>query len=278
MGALANMRAPELSISAQSNGEDIERRLELARWLSDWHLVAFLGTTGLFSPVSLGVHGARLEGSFAYDMSQEDMKIMVRTATAADIDDPTILDDLLRTESWQTLMTFTRESARECIPSLHTSFALTEHRQLAPQPPHLPSPEAPRTTFRPRSSTRSPQKKRLLEAARRPPRTSGAVGGTSGSARIVRSRTRMRDRTARSAGCLWVRRSGLGHADGSRRMQRRPCKESPWFAHRRACCEGCGKTSSSNARGRTPKRFTRDSVNGQKINLFSLRYLGVSRH
>lgn len=29
----------------------MEARVKLAKWLGDWHLVSFLGTVGLFSPV-----------------------------------------------------------------------------------------------------------------------------------------------------------------------------------------------------------------------------------
>lgn len=47
MAALSKMDAPSLH-----SGESY-KKLELARWLSDWHLVAFLGTTHLFSPVIL---------------------------------------------------------------------------------------------------------------------------------------------------------------------------------------------------------------------------------
>ncbi|KAI9511784.1 polyubiquitin-tagged protein recognition complex Npl4 component [Russula earlei] len=72
--------------------DDRHSRLELANWLRDWHLVAFLGTCGLFS--------------------EHDAKVLIRVATAPNIEeDPTVLDSLLETESWQTLTTFTRESA-----------------------------------------------------------------------------------------------------------------------------------------------------------------------
>ena len=36
----------------RKTAEDITARLQLAYWLSDWHLVAFLGTVDLFSSVS----------------------------------------------------------------------------------------------------------------------------------------------------------------------------------------------------------------------------------
>ena len=41
------------------------------------------------------------------------MKIFIRVASNPDKDDPTILDPILATESWHTLVTFARESARE---------------------------------------------------------------------------------------------------------------------------------------------------------------------
>lgn len=45
------MGATDISESRHSSGDDTHKRMELAKWLSDWHLVAFLGTTGLFSEV-----------------------------------------------------------------------------------------------------------------------------------------------------------------------------------------------------------------------------------
>jgi len=43
---------------------------------------------------------------------QADSKVLIRVATAPNMEDPTVLDPLLKTESWQTLATFARESAR----------------------------------------------------------------------------------------------------------------------------------------------------------------------
>ncbi|KAH9952394.1 hypothetical protein BGW80DRAFT_1470082 [Lactifluus volemus] len=67
-----------------------QHRVELAKWLSDWHLIAFLGTCGL--------------------LSEDDTKVLVRIATAQNLDDPAILDPLLTTDSWQTVATCARES------------------------------------------------------------------------------------------------------------------------------------------------------------------------
>ena len=44
------------------------------------------------------------------------MVVFIRVATAQNLDDPTVLDSLLETESWQTLVTFARESARTSCP------------------------------------------------------------------------------------------------------------------------------------------------------------------
>jgi nuclear protein localization protein 4 homolog len=54
MRLLNELGAPDVPTSRQrGGGSDAERRrLELAKWLSDWHLVAFLGTCGLLSEVS----------------------------------------------------------------------------------------------------------------------------------------------------------------------------------------------------------------------------------
>ncbi|KAI0257339.1 polyubiquitin-tagged protein recognition complex Npl4 component [Lactifluus subvellereus] len=89
MRSLNELGAPDVQVSKR--GGDAHRRLELAKWLSDWHLVAFLGTCGL--------------------LSEDDTKVLVRVASAPNLDDPAVLDPLLVTESWQTVTTFSRESA-----------------------------------------------------------------------------------------------------------------------------------------------------------------------
>ncbi|TBU39546.1 polyubiquitin-tagged protein recognition complex Npl4 component [Dichomitus squalens] len=78
-------------VHESSQGGDRQKRKTLARFLSDWHLVAFLGTTGL--------------------VSANDMQVIIRTATAPNLEDDKVLDDLVRTEGWLTLMTFAREAA-----------------------------------------------------------------------------------------------------------------------------------------------------------------------
>jgi nuclear protein localization family protein 4 len=48
MATLRRLEAPSLF-----PGKDTYKKVELAKWLSDWHLVAFLQTTQLLSPVRL---------------------------------------------------------------------------------------------------------------------------------------------------------------------------------------------------------------------------------
>ncbi|KAM5532765.1 hypothetical protein V8D89_013562 [Ganoderma adspersum] len=86
---LAEINAYDVHESSQ--GGDRQKRQALARFLSDWHLVAFIGTSGLVNP--------------------NDMRVLIRTATASNLEDDNVLDDLVRTDGWLTLMTFAREAA-----------------------------------------------------------------------------------------------------------------------------------------------------------------------
>jgi nuclear protein localization protein 4 homolog len=53
MRSLNELGAPDVQPSQQgASAGDAHRRIELAKWLSDWHLVAFLGTCGLLSEVT----------------------------------------------------------------------------------------------------------------------------------------------------------------------------------------------------------------------------------
>lgn len=54
---------------------------------------------------------------------QADSKVLVRVATSPNMDDPAVLDPLLKTESWQTLTTFARESARTSSMSPYVYIA-----------------------------------------------------------------------------------------------------------------------------------------------------------
>jgi hypothetical protein len=54
MRSLNELGAPDVQPGRQDagDGSDAHRRLELAKWLSDWHLLSFLGTCGLLSEVT----------------------------------------------------------------------------------------------------------------------------------------------------------------------------------------------------------------------------------
>jgi nuclear protein localization protein 4 homolog len=51
LSALNALGAPDIQDSQAAPPGTAHKRLELAKWLSDWHLLAFLGTTQLVSPV-----------------------------------------------------------------------------------------------------------------------------------------------------------------------------------------------------------------------------------
>ncbi|KXN83623.1 Nuclear protein localization protein 4, partial [Leucoagaricus sp. SymC.cos] len=92
MSQLSRLEALDIHDSRTSKPGEAHKRIELAKWLSDWHLIAFLGTTQL--------------------ISDEDLKLIMRTVTNPSLlEDISLLDPLLNSDSWQTLMTFTRESA-----------------------------------------------------------------------------------------------------------------------------------------------------------------------
>ncbi|KAF9243896.1 NPL4 family-domain-containing protein [Melanogaster broomeanus] len=93
LSALNRLGAPSLQ-----DTRDQSKRTELAKWLSDWHLIAFLETTQLLSP--------------------DDIKVFMRTATSPRLlEDPSLLDGLMKTDGWQTLMTFAHETAPVRPPS-----------------------------------------------------------------------------------------------------------------------------------------------------------------
>ncbi|KIJ45252.1 hypothetical protein M422DRAFT_30109 [Sphaerobolus stellatus SS14] len=93
---LNSLKASEVVPSTQGRS-DASTRIKLAEWLSDWHLVSFLGTVGLFSP--------------------EELAILARTASTPNLKDPAVLDELLSTNGWQTLVTIAKESATPSRPS-----------------------------------------------------------------------------------------------------------------------------------------------------------------
>ncbi|KIM67089.1 hypothetical protein SCLCIDRAFT_1210569 [Scleroderma citrinum Foug A] len=87
LSALNRLGAPSIEES-----RDLSRRIELAKWLSDWHLITFLDSTQL--------------------MSKDDIRQLLRIVTSPTLtEDRKSLDALIKTEGWQTLVTFARESA-----------------------------------------------------------------------------------------------------------------------------------------------------------------------
>ncbi|KAJ3980164.1 NPL4 family-domain-containing protein [Lentinula detonsa] len=92
LSQLSVLGAPDIPDSRHRKPGDAQKAFELAKFLSDWHLVAFLDTTQLFPP--------------------NDMKVLMKAATSPTImSDASQLDPLIATDGWQTLMTFTRENA-----------------------------------------------------------------------------------------------------------------------------------------------------------------------
>ncbi|KAH8120614.1 polyubiquitin-tagged protein recognition complex, Npl4 component, partial [Phellopilus nigrolimitatus] len=91
MRELARLNAPEVSGDSSAMQKEPGLIHQIVEYLSDWHLVAFLRTTGLFS--------------------EDDMKLLVRATSSASSGDPQIFQELFKSGSWETLMTFTRENA-----------------------------------------------------------------------------------------------------------------------------------------------------------------------
>ena len=84
---LAKLSAPEIM---PGSGGNHSKKRALAEWISDWHLIAFLATTQLFSP--------------------RDIQTLLEVASSPRLfDDLSVLDNVLNSDGWQTLMTFTKE-------------------------------------------------------------------------------------------------------------------------------------------------------------------------
>jgi len=94
LSELARLQAPDIQPGGGGASGDFQKRRELAGWLSNWHLITFLGQTQL--------------------LSIEDTKLFMGVVSAPKLlEDPSVLDPLLTSEGWQTLMAFAREHARE---------------------------------------------------------------------------------------------------------------------------------------------------------------------
>ncbi|KAL9715822.1 nuclear protein localization protein 4 [Leucoagaricus gongylophorus] len=92
LSQLRNLGALDIHDSRTAKPGDAHKRIELAKWLSDWHLVMFLSTTQL--------------------ISEKDLKLIMQIVTHPQLlEDVSLLDPVLNSTSWQTLMAFTRDSA-----------------------------------------------------------------------------------------------------------------------------------------------------------------------
>jgi len=101
---LAQLEAPSVEGSPVTKPGEEDKRQPLAEWLSDWHLIAFLGTTHL--------------------ISTNDLKTFMRAVSSPTL--PSQLDTLLATESWKMLMSLTVESA----PAKPTTAAPTTSHDM----------------------------------------------------------------------------------------------------------------------------------------------------
>ncbi|KAK1229814.1 nuclear protein localization protein 4 [Marasmius sp. AFHP31] len=107
LSELAKLDAPSIVDSKHAKPGDAHKTFALARWLSDWHLVAFLDTTQLLSP--------------------RDIHILLKAVSSPQLlEDASTLDPVLATDGWQTLMTFAREHAPRPKSSAPISSAMDE--------------------------------------------------------------------------------------------------------------------------------------------------------
>lgn len=68
-------------------------REKVAKWLSDWHLLAYWNQVGF--------------------LGKADIKELARIATSPNLEEPSLLDGLLENDGWQTLMTVVADSTRK---------------------------------------------------------------------------------------------------------------------------------------------------------------------
>lgn len=129
------------------------------------------------------------------------MKILMHTVSLSDLlEDADNLNPVLATDSWQTLMTFTRESARECISCVSIILHIT----------HI-FPSKLRCQLRLLQAggraewTMISHRRCLIRLQRRRLRAQARAAGRQelGYARIARLRTRMGGRTVKCVGCRY---------------------------------------------------------------------------
>jgi nuclear protein localization family protein 4 len=125
--SLSKLDAPDLTDLTDSSARDKspQKLQELVDYLSDWHLIAFLGTTQLISDVRASLREFdRIsididQFHFSIRNLQNDMKILAKAASSTNADNGKGFEEVFKTDSWQTLMTFTRENSRKCFLTRH---------------------------------------------------------------------------------------------------------------------------------------------------------------
>lgn len=132
------------------------------------------------------------------------MKTFLRAASSPNLlEDPSILDAVITTDGWQTLMTFTREMARTylagdcyCYPKLTRVFQLHDRRLLRLWLRHLRW--LWMKTF-PASSMNNSHGKEPIAPLQQ--QAMQVAAGTSGYVLTARSRTRIAGRIVRFVDC-----------------------------------------------------------------------------
>ena len=93
---LGKLGAPLIVDSRIEASFDSRRaREKVAKWLSDWHLLAYWNQVGF--------------------LGKADIKELARIATSPNLEEPSLLDGLLEKDGWQTLMTVVADSTRKFL-------------------------------------------------------------------------------------------------------------------------------------------------------------------
>jgi nuclear protein localization protein 4 homolog len=96
LSKLGKLGAPLIADSRIEASFDSRRaREKVAKWLSDWHLLAYWSQVGF--------------------LGNADIKELARIATSPNLEEPSLLDGLLEKDGWQTLMTVVADSTRKFL-------------------------------------------------------------------------------------------------------------------------------------------------------------------
>ncbi|KAF8624850.1 hypothetical protein AX15_005730 [Amanita polypyramis BW_CC] len=136
---LTQLEPSSIEDSRNSNSGVAHKRRALAEWLSDWHLITFLETTHL--------------------ISSDDLKTFIRVASSPDLlEEPSQLDSLLETASWQMLVSLAQESAPARPSTLAPTSSSSHMDEGIPQEvfDQIAAEEAARAPESPRGVTMCP--------------------------------------------------------------------------------------------------------------------------